>query len=62
MNDLGNSVQYDLSEIEEIRHKRAELIWRVNRIRARDQDAKSENVSFECLCMSYLWVSSLVLF
>ncbi len=39
---IGNYVQYDLSEMEEIRHKRADLIWRVNGILARYQDASTE--------------------
>ncbi len=37
--DLGNYVRYDLSEMEEIRHKQADLIWRANGILARYQDA-----------------------
>ncbi len=40
--DLGNYVPYDLSEMEEIRHKWADLIWRANGILARYQDSSPE--------------------
>ncbi len=40
--DLGNYVLYDLSDMEEIIHKRADLIWRANGILAWYQDANPE--------------------
>ncbi len=40
--NLRNYVWYDLSEMEEIRHKWADLIWRVNRNLVRYQDASPE--------------------
>ncbi len=55
--DLGNYVRYDLYEMEEIKHKRDDLIWRANGILARYQ-SRSENVPSECLWVSSLWVSS----
>jgi hypothetical protein len=36
---LGNYLRFDLSEYEEIRHKRADFIWRVNGLCMRYQDA-----------------------
>ncbi len=42
MKDLGNYVRYDLSEMEEIRRKRANLIWRVNGILDKYQDVIQE--------------------
>ncbi len=40
--DLGNYLAYDLSESEEIRHKRATFIWRANGILVKYQDAVLE--------------------
>ncbi len=40
--DLGNYVRYNLSEMEKIRHKWADLIWRANGIPARYQDVSPE--------------------
>ncbi len=37
--DLGNYIAYDLSESEEIRHKRADFIWRAYGILVKYQDA-----------------------
>ncbi len=40
--DLGNYIAYDLSESVEIRHKRADFIWRANGILVKYQDAAHE--------------------
>ncbi len=39
---LGNYIKYDLSEYEEIRHKKADFIWRVNGLCIKYQDAVPE--------------------
>ncbi len=40
--NLGNYIAYDLSESEEIRHKRADFIWRANGILVKYQGAVPE--------------------
>ncbi len=42
VNDLGNYIAYDMSESEEIRHKRSNLIWRTNGILVKYQHAVPE--------------------
>ncbi len=39
---LGNYIKYDLSEYEDIRHKKADIIWRVNWLCTKYQDAIPE--------------------
>ncbi len=39
---LGNYIKYDLSEYEEIRHKKADFVWRINGLCIKYQDAIPE--------------------
>ncbi len=54
---LGNYIKYDLSEYKEIRHKKADFIWRVNVLCIKYQDAVQE-VKMHLL-LSFLWFSSM---